>query len=145
LNPIITRTIGILWRRGKLPEPPDEIMEDPGYEIDFIGQLAQAQKRSELNALVTSLQMVGQMAQFTPEVLDGVDSDKARNEIWNITGAPIRVLRDDSEIQAIRENRAQQQAAAQELAMAGAMAQVGKDAGQADKHMAEAQAVGRKK
>ena len=145
LNPIIVRTIGILWRRGKLPEPPQEIMEDPTYEIDFVGQLAQAQKRSELNAIVTSLQMVGQMAQFTPEVLDGINVDKVRDEVWSITGSPVRVLRDDGEIQQIRQNRQQQQAAAQELAMAGAMAQTGKDATQADKHIAEAQAIGKKK
>ena len=144
LNPIIIRTIGILWRRGKLPDPPDEILQDPTYEIDFVGQLAQAQKRSELNSLVTSLQMVGQMATFAPQILDKVDVDKAADEVWSITGAPVRVLRDDAEIQSIREKRSQENAQAQEMAMFGAVAKTGKDAAQADKNMAEAKMAGMK-
>jgi hypothetical protein len=58
LNPIIQRTIGILFRRGKLPEPPEELLMNPGYEIDFIGSLAQAQRRSELNTLTTGLTQI---------------------------------------------------------------------------------------
>ena len=145
LNPIIIRTIGILHRRGKLPPPPDEIMNDPTYEIAYVSQLAQAQKRSEMNSLVTALTMTGQMAQYAPAVLDKVDHDKAVDEVWNVTGAPARVLRDDEEIGKIREQRAQEQAQAQEMAMAGALAQTGKDAASADKSMAEAKVVGKQK
>lgn len=118
LNPVVIRTIGILSRRGKLPIPPDELIESPEYEIDCISQLAQAQRRSELNALMTGLNLVGQMAQFVPEVIDGVDPDKTRNEVWSILGAPTRVLRDDTEVDALREARgkmAQQQIAMQNL------------------------------
>jgi hypothetical protein len=142
---IIMRLIGILSRLGKLPELPDEMMDDPTYEIDYVSRLAQAQKSSELNALNMGLTTVAQMAQFMPDVLDKVDPDKVVDETWSIVGAPIRVLRDDSEIAKIRENRQQQQAQAQEMAMAGAMAQTGKDAGQATKHFADAQAAGEKK
>ncbi len=112
LNPSIQRTIGILYRKGKLPDPPDEIIEDPSYEIDCISQLAQSQRRSELNALVSGLTMVSQMAQFSPEVLDTIDPDKVVNEVWAITGAPSRVMRDDEDIKTLRDTRgamAQQQ------------------------------------
>ncbi len=115
LSPIVVRTIGILARRGKLPPPPDELIENPEYEIDFISQLAQAQRRSELNSLVTGLSIVGQMAQFSPEVLDKVSPDKVVDEAWGIIGAPVDVLRDDAEIQAMRETR--QQMAEKQLAM----------------------------
>lgn len=114
LNPVIIRTIGILYRRGKLPNPPDELIQDPDYEIDCISQLAQAQRRSELNSLVSGLTLVGQMAQFSPEVLDKVSPDRVVDEAWSIIGAPVRVLRDDADIEAIRTARnnavAQQQA-----------------------------------
>jgi len=138
LNPIIIRTIGILWRRGKLPEPPDELRDNPTYEIDYVSQLAQAQKRSELNSLVTALTMTGQMAQFAPEILDKINPDKAIDEVWGITGAPVKVLRDDIEIQKIREARAEQNAKMQEMQMLGAGAQIGKTAAEADKTLAEA-------
>jgi hypothetical protein len=143
LNPIIIRTIGILFRRGKLPPPPDELLDDPTYEIDYVSQLAQSQRRSEMNSLVTALTMTGQMAQFSPEVLDKINPDRTVDEVWAITGAPVQVLRDDTEIQSIRENRAQQQAQMQKMQIMGAGAQIGKDAATADKTFAEAMSAGK--
>lgn len=144
LQPIIIRTIGILYRRGKLPPLPDALRESPGYEIDYVSQLAQAQRRSELNSLVTALEMTGRMAEFAPEVLDGVDPDKSRDEVWTITGAPVRVLRDDEEIAAIRENRAQKAAQEQEVAMINAGAQIAKTGSEVDKNTAQAEAEAKK-
>lgn len=104
LNPIIIRTVGILSRQGKLPEAPSD---DLFYEIECISQLAQAQKRSELNALTSSLTLVGQIAQFNPDVLDNISPDATVKEIWSIMGASTQVLRSDDEVAAMREARAQ--------------------------------------
>lgn len=138
LNPIVQRTLGVLFRRGKLPDPPEEMIFDPSYEIDFVGSLAQAQRRSELNTLVTGLTMVGQLAQFTPEILDKVNPDKVTDEVWSITGAPVQVLRDDAEVQKIRESRAQASLKAQQAQELMTGAQVAKDAGQATAGFAKA-------
>ena len=137
ISPIIQRTIGILFRRGRLPEPPEEILLS-GYEIDFVGVLAQAQRRAELNTLMTGLTMVGNMAQFTPEVLDKLDTDKVTDEVWAITGAPIKVLRDDAEVQKIREGRAEQAMKQQEMAQIAGGAMIAKDAGAAEASFAKA-------
>lgn len=131
ISPIYGRTIGILARRGRLPDPPDEMIENPAYEIDFLGLLAQSQRRAELNTLINGLTMVGQVAQFDPEVLDKINSDKVADEIWDITGAPVKVLRDDDEVKQIREGRAQAQEIEDELIQAQAGAAAAKDAGQA--------------
>jgi hypothetical protein len=131
LNPIVQRTIGILLRKGRLPEIPDEMLEDPGYEIDFVGSLAQAQRRSELNTLITGLTMVGNMAQYSPDVLDKLNVDKVTDEVWAITGAPVKVLRDDAEVQKIREGRAEEQLQAQQMQTAMMAAKAGADAGKA--------------
>ena len=138
LSPIILRTIGILARRGKFPDPPAELLMNPGYEIDFVGVLAQAQRRTELNTLVTGLTMIGQMAQYSPEVLDKIDTDKVTDEVWSITGANIKVLRDDDEVRQIREGRAQGSQKQWEMAEMQAGAQIAKDAGAAEKSFAEA-------
>ncbi len=106
LNPVIIRTIGILARKGKLPDPPEEFLMAPEYEIDLVSQLAQAQRRSELNSLMTGLSLVGQMAQLSPNVLDKVDSDKVVDSAWSIIGAPAKVLRSDDELADIREAKA---------------------------------------
>jgi hypothetical protein len=140
LNPVIIRTIGILARRGKLPKPPLEMLMSPEYEIDCISQLAQAQRRSELNSLVSGLTLVAQMAQFSPQVTDKVDPDKVVDEAWAITGAPDRVLRDDSEIQQLRETRGKLAAQQQQMNMAQQGAATVKDGSQVDLNVAKAKA-----
>lgn len=144
-NPIIIRTIGILYRRGKLPPVPDEMLDNPTYEIDYVSQLAQAQRRSELNSLATALTMTGQMASFAPEILDGVDPDKTRDEVWSIVGAPVKVLRSDDEIEKIREARGQKQAKAEELMMIQEGAKAAQSGAAAEKSLAEAAETGKKK
>jgi hypothetical protein len=138
LNPVVIRTIGILARNGKLPPPPDELMQDPSYEIDCISQLAQSQRRSELNALVSGLTLVGQMAQFSPESIDKISPDKVVDEAWSIIGAPIRVLRTDDEVSSIRQTRGQMAAQAQAMATASQGADVVHKGSQIDLNIAKA-------
>uniref|UniRef100_A0A6M3L375 Putative head tail connector protein n=1 Tax=viral metagenome TaxID=1070528 RepID=A0A6M3L375_9ZZZZ len=138
LNPTIIRTIGILDRAGRLPDVPDALRDNPQFEIDYVSQLAQAQKRSELNSLMTGLQLVGQVAQFVPESLDKIDTDTAIDEAWDIIGAPVKVLRDDQEVQTIRENRQQAMAQEQQLLMAQGAAKAGRDIAAGEKDLAQA-------
>jgi hypothetical protein len=138
LSPVVQRVIGVLYRAGKLPEPPPELMMNPSYNIDFVGVLAQSQRRAELNTLITGLSMVGNMAQYSPEVLDKIDPDKVTDEVWAITGAPIKVLRDDDEIQKIREGRAQAAVQQQEMGQVATGAEIAKSAGAAEASFAKA-------
>lgn len=140
LNPVIIRTIGILWRKGKLPNPPEEFMANPSYEIDCISQLAQAQRRSELNSLVSGLSIVGQIAQFVPDALDKIDSDVAVDEAWGIIGAPARVLRDEQQLQRLREVKAQIAEQQAQMQMAQAGADVVKAGSEVDVNLAKADA-----
>jgi hypothetical protein len=121
INPTIIRLYGIAYRQGRLPQPPDEMLDDPTYEIDCVSQLAQAQRRSELNALTTGLNLVGQMAELVPDVLDKVSPDSVVKEVWSILGASTQVLRSDDEVAAMREARSQvaQQQQAMNLAEQG--------------------------
>jgi len=138
ISPVYQRTIGILYRRGRLPEPPIEMQMNPNYEIDFLGMLAQAQRRAELNTLVTGLSMIGQVAQYSPEVLDKISPDKIVDETWAITGAPVKVLRDDDEVQRIREGRAEQLMRQQELLNVKEGSEVAKNAGAAEASFSKA-------
>ena len=140
LNPVVVRTIGILSRRGKLPPPPDEMINSPEYEIDIISQLAQAQRRSELNSLMTGLQIVGQMAQLVPDVLDKVSPDAIVDETWDILGAPAKVLRDDGEVREIREAKADAMEQQMQMEQMAQSAEVVKSASEIDKNVAESAA-----
>ncbi len=137
-TPVIVRTIGILERRGKLPPKPQELIDDPGYEIDCISQLAQAQRRSELNALLSGLQIASQIATFKPEVLDKIDGDKTLDEAWSIIGAPKRIFLDDADVAALREAKGKAAQAQQQLDLANAGADVIKKGSEVDKNLAAA-------
>lgn len=137
-TPVIVRTIGILERRGKLPPKPQELVDDPGYEIDCISQLAQAQRRSELNALLSGLQLASQIATFKPEVLDKIDGDKTLDEAWSIIGAPKRIFMDDADVAALRDARGRAAAAQQKLDLANAGADIIKKGSEVDKNLAAA-------
>ena len=141
LQPMIERAIGILWRAGKLPPIPNEMIDNPEYDVKFIGRLAQAQNQSEMNNITNALSIAGQIAQFKPESLDKINADATIDELWGITNAPASMIYDSDEVTAIRQARAQQQAIVAKLQMAQAASAAGKDATQADKNIAEAQAV----
>lgn len=141
LNPVIIRTIGVLQRRGRLPQPPDELIQDPTYEIECVSQLAQAQRRSELTALMSGLNLVGQIAQFKPDVLDKISGDKAVDEAWAIIGAPTRVFNDDEEVAALREARGKAAQAQQQMELVNTGAQAVKTGAEADKNVAQAKAA----
>lgn len=144
INPVIMRTIGVLARHGKLPEPPDEFRENPQFEIDCISQLAQAQKRTQLNSLMTGLQLVGQMAQFTPDALDKIDIDESIDEAWDILGAPVKVLRDDEEVKVIREAKAQMAQKQMEMDALSQGADIVEKGSKVDMNMAKAGQEGKK-
>jgi hypothetical protein len=138
LQPLIERTIAMLYRKGRLPEIPDEMMLNPEYDVKFIGRLAQAQKQSEMNNVTNALSIAGQIAQFKPEALDKINADATIDELWGITNAPASMIFDQKEVQEIRMARAEQQQKIEQMQTAATAAQVGKDATQADKNIAEA-------
>jgi len=139
---VIERTIRLLDRQGKLPEPPPEIIEDPSYEIDYLSTLAKAQRNPELQAMQNALQMTAGMASFAPDVMDKINPDKGVDAVWGITGAPIQMLRDDDEVAEIRGNRAKQQEAQQQAEMMGQGADTALKATQAGKNVRETQMLG---
>ncbi len=117
LQPLIEKVVIILYESNMLPKMPDVLMQDPRFEVKFVGRMIQAQRQSELNNVINAITISGQIATMNPEVLDKINADNAVNEIFDIVGAPAKILRSDEEIQAIREARAQVQQQANEMAM----------------------------
>jgi len=115
LNPIIERVFGLLVRAGQLPPPPEEIM-DQEINIEYLGPLARAQQAPDVVAIERAFQTAAGIASVTgdPSVLDRLNADEAIKRAAMLQGVPSEVLRDDDEVEAMREQRAQQQAAMQE-------------------------------
>jgi len=144
LQPLVERAVGILWRKGRLPDIPDEMRLRPEYDVKFTGRLALAQKQSEVNNMTNALAIAGQIAEFKPEALDKINADAALDELWGTTNAPAEMLYDSREVAEIRAAKAEQQQMINKIQMAQAAAGAGKDASQADLNMSKATTEGKK-
>lgn len=143
LDPIIERSVSLLWRQKKLgmwniteggalvsDVIPEEIVAFIGtgrdfYKVQYMTPAARIMMSEESQGILRTWEFAGQLAQAKPEVLDLLNADKSLKRISEIAGATSTIFVDDEQVQKIRELRQQQQeqAAQQEQAMqAAAMA-----------------------
>ena len=124
---VIERSLAILARRGKLPEPPEELGDDFEYEIAFISPLAKAQRNNEAQSITATLETAGGMANLIPEVIDNIDPDFTIREYADIRGATSKMFRTPEKVQEIREARIQAQQQQAEIEKAQMALQAGKE------------------
>lgn len=119
LSTIVQRSFNILLHSGKLPPPPTSLANgNESMKVDFIGPLAQAQKKyHELGGISTALQTAIPIMQMFPESGDFIDSDQLMKRSLMGNSMPQSVIREDDDVAAIREQRAQAQAEAQAQAL----------------------------
>ena len=129
LDPIVTRTFGILLRQGVLLPPP-EALQGRELVVEYVSPLALAQRREAVTSVSSLLQMTGAVAEFIPSVIDKIDGDKVIDEAAEIFGVSPELIRDQNQVGEIREQRAQQEQEQQQLAVA-------KEAVEADKTISE--------
>lgn len=136
LAPLTMRTFGICLRNGLLPPPPEELNIDD-IKVEFVSLLAQAQRMVATPSIEKTVAFAGNLAGIAPEIMDNLDLDKALREHAGLNGAPEIILRDEDEVQRIREQRQQQQAEQQQMEQAAALARPMRDSVEAAKLMSE--------
>jgi hypothetical protein len=106
LNPLFDRVWDILERAGKIPPPPAALVEAAGgtrIDVEYIGPLAQAQKRyHQTQGVIAGLQTVASIAQMDPNVMDIVNMDEAARYAMDNAGMPQKAIRETTEVQKIR-------------------------------------------
>ena len=122
LAPLVARCVGILARAGKLPDPPEAILADPDYKIEFVSRIALAIRQNEAAAWVRIEAATAGIKQLHPDVEDNVDYDRAFRDIFLAGGANPDWLRSDKERDEIRASRQQAQEQQQQLANLSAAA-----------------------
>jgi hypothetical protein len=113
LNPAIDRTFAIAMRAGLIPPPPPEI-EGKQIRVEYISLLAQAQKMVGTLAIEQEATFIATLAPAFPTIVDNFDQDEAVREHAEMLGVPKRVIRSKEDVAAIRDTRAQEQAATQQ-------------------------------
>lgn len=115
LDPLIQRTFNILNRAGKIGELQG-LQAAETVEIEYIGPLPRAQKSDRAASILGLLGQVATLAEVNPGMLDVIDWDEAVREISVLTGVPATVIRNKNELRAIRQERANAQAQAEQTA-----------------------------
>lgn len=112
---VIERCLAILARRDKLPIAPAELGDGFEYEIAFISPLAKAQRNNEAQAIISTLETAGGMANVIPEVIDNINPDYTIREYADIRGATSKMFRTEDEVNNIRQARIQAQQEARQI------------------------------
>lgn len=123
LGPMTERELDLLARANQLPEMPDELIEAQGeYKIEYTSPMRLAMRAGEGAAIARSLEQITPWAQVDPSIMRRVKAGDTLAEIWEINGAPAKLLRTEEEMQAIEEQDTEAAQAAQLLEAAPVVA-----------------------
>lgn len=125
LDPLIDRTFNIMMRMNLLPPPPKEL-QGMDLSVEYTSVMAQAMKLTGITGIERFVAFAGQVAQAKPEVLDKIDFDQTLDEYAAMVGTPPSMVRDDDAVAAMRKQRAEQEQAMQQAALAQQGAQTAK-------------------
>jgi len=122
LDRLIDIMFAILLDVGMIPEAPEE-MQGQELRVEYVSVLAQAQKSVATTAMEQVAAMIGNLSAVVPEVMDKLNADNFVDQYGDFVGAPVGIIRDQAEVEQIRENRARAQEAAAQAQDAAATVQ----------------------
>lgn len=128
LDPLIGRVFNLMYAMpGVLPPLPPALQRSPVVQAEYVSPLARAQKASEAQAILRTVEAVAPIASMRPDVVDNFDWDEVSRSIGSGYGIPAKLMVDPRKVEALRAQRAEQQAqqAQQEQAMQMAQAAPG--------------------
>ena len=119
LNPIVERAFRMLARDGQIEPPPDIVLErNAEFDIEYLGQLARAQRTDRAIVAERWVSTAAAIGEVFPEALDVVDADDVMRNSARDLGVSPSSVRDEGEVQELREKREQQQDAMTEATIA---------------------------
>ncbi|MEM8027425.1 portal protein [Morganella morganii] len=119
LDKLINRTFSVMAESNLLPMPPDE-MQGMQLKVEYISVMAQAQKAIGVSSIERFIGFTSGIGQFKQEALDKINVDETIDAYAASIGVPPSVVATNEQVAQIREQRAQQQAMAQQMQMAQA-------------------------
>jgi hypothetical protein len=129
-DPMFERTFGVAYRADYFPLPPTEL-EGHDLEIEYISQLAIAQRLAGVSGIYDYLAFIGQAAEVQPNVVDKFDGDEAADALAEKLGIPPKIVPGQEVIAQKRQARLKAQIEAKRAEDAAAGAQELKDLSQA--------------
>lgn len=103
-SPLIDRVFGVLWRAGRLPQPP-QALEGQMLTVEYTSPLAMAQKQMESGNLMEVINILSPIIQAQPELLDRLNGDQVMKDTFSDYALPTDWLRGDDDVAEIRSSR----------------------------------------
>ena len=125
LKPLIDRVFAILLRNNMLPPAP-EFLSGRDIEIEYVSPLAKAQKSTELQSIIRTVEILGSLANVAP-VFDYINFDNLVKHLADIVGVPQKILKSQSQVNAERQQAQQQQEEMQQMQQLQQVAKAGGD------------------
>ncbi len=122
LSPLVEMTFMRALEAGIVPPAPPQL-HGQDLQIEFVSMLAQAQRAVATNSIDRFVGSLGTIAQFKPDVLDKFDQDEWADQYSDMLGVDPQLIVPSDKVALIRKQRAQQQAQAQQAALAQSQAQ----------------------
>lgn len=121
LRPLIDRVFGIMMRKNMFSPAPG-VLQDVDLQVEFVSQIAKAQKTANLDDLTRTFTLVAPLVETKPSIVDNFDQDFILRDVTDKLGLPVDYLLDQTEVGQLRLQRAQlaQQQQQQEEAAAAA-------------------------
>lgn len=113
LDPLIDLTFARMLEAGIVPPPPEEL-QGVDLNVEFVSMLAQAQRAVATNGVDRFVGNLGAVAQFKPDVLDKFDADRWADSYADMLGIDPELIVPGERVALVRQQRAQQQQAAQQ-------------------------------
>jgi len=133
-DPTIDRTFETERRAGRMPDPPAILMQySHGHiEIDYLGPLAQAQRRlSKSREIRAGIEVAAMIGTTFPESVDIVDGDETMRVGLESAGFPSKCILPDERVRDIRMMRSKRQQLMEQVEMATKVAKALPGAGKA--------------
>jgi len=115
LKPLIDRMLGIMGRKGLLPEDAPPELKDLDLRVQFSSMIARSQKASEADNISRVIGIMAPVIQAQPEIMDNINGDGMLDFVGDTFDVPNEIFRSKREVAQLRQQRQQAQLEAQEL------------------------------
>lgn len=113
-DPALRRVVGLLDRKGQLPEPPEDLRGTP-LAIRYSSPLIASQREAEGLSMMRWFEMLAPMHGVDPGIFDGVDPAEWARLSHRASGAPAKLLRSTTAMKRVQAARAEQAQQAEQM------------------------------
>ena len=140
LGPLIERTVNIMMQNNMLPQPPEIVLEQKEFKIEYRNPISIAMRGYELNSISQLIQFLAPMAQIDPTVMQRLDVSRIAELGAEILRTPPSVIKEEAQFNAEMEAQQQQQALMAQLQQGQSVAGIDETSASAEAKRAQASA-----